>query len=83
VATSLEARVRRLEGAGGGGKCPRCSGTAVIYLNGRLDSVSKHGRRLTPGEAETFASEEEDDRCPVCGAKRTPIRIGWRPPRRS
>jgi hypothetical protein len=86
MTTSLAARIKRLEGAsGGGGECPRCSGTTVIYLNGKLDGVSKHGRRFTPEEAEAFKSEEEQDGCcPVCGARRGPgIRVGWAAPRRS
>ena len=85
MATNLESRVKRLEGARGGWECPRCSGTTVVYLNGGLDSVSKHGRRFPPEEAEDFVvAEEENGRCPVCGAERGPtIRIGWESPRRA
>jgi hypothetical protein len=73
VATSLQTRVTRLEEAtDGGGKCPRCSGTTVIYLNDKLDSVSKNGRILTPEEAQAFKAEEEDGRCPLCGTERGP-----------
>ena len=80
MATSLETRVRRLEDAAGG-KCPRCSGSIVVFVNGKLNGVSKDGRKLTSEEAEAFAGEEEDGRCPLCGAKRGPeIRIGWEAP---
>ncbi len=73
VTTSRQTRVRRLEEAtDGGGECPRCSGTTVIYLNGKLHSVTKEGRKLTPGEAQAFGAEEEDGRCPVCGVSRGP-----------
>jgi hypothetical protein len=80
---NLATRIRRLEGAGGGRECPRCSGTTITSVNGGVRSVTKHGRRFTPEEAEAFVADEEDGRCPVCGARRTPIRIGWEPPRRS
>ena len=85
MTTSLATRIKRLESAGGSGECPRCSGTVAVYLNGKLDGVSKHGRRFTPEEAEAFIAEEgEDGRCPLCGAKRGPeIRIGWKAPHRS
>ena len=74
----LKGRLERLEEAAGGGECPRCSGTVVIYVNDELESVTKDGRRLTPEEAEAFASDEEGGRCPVCGAERGPeITIGW------
>ena len=43
MTTSLATRIKRLESAGWGGECPRCSGTVAVYLNGRLDGVSKHG----------------------------------------
>lgn len=80
MASSLQARVRRLEEAGAGGECPRCSGTTITCVNGGLRSVSKHGQQLEPEDAETFVCEEEDGCCPVCGARRTPIRIGWGEP---
>ncbi len=82
MTTSLQSRVRRLEEAtgGDGGKCPRCSGTIVVIVNGKLDGVSKDGRRFTPWEAEAFAGEEEDGRCPVCGQGRQEISMGWEPP---
>lgn len=59
--------VRRLEEAtgGDGGKCPRCSDTIVVFVNGKLNSVSKDGQRLTSEEAGAFVSEEEDGFCPV------------------
>ena len=85
MTSSLQTRVRRLEDAsGGGGECPRCSGTTMIFVNNGLKSVTKDGRKFTPEEAEGFAGEEEDGRCPVCGARRSPgIRIGSPAPRRS
>ncbi len=81
---SVRRRLERLEGVGGGGgECPRCSGTTIIHVNDALHGVTRHGRRFTPEEAEAFESEEEAGRCPVCGVRRTPgIRIGWDAPRR-
>ncbi len=74
---NLRGRLKRLEEAAGGGECPRCSGTVVIYINDTLESVSKYGRQFTPEEAEAFVSEEGGDRCPVCGTERGPeITIG-------
>ena len=85
MTTSLHTRVRRLEGAsGGGGECPRCSGTTITQVNGGLHSVSRHGRRFTPEAAEAFLGEEEGGRCPRCGARRSSeIRIGSPAPHRS
>jgi ribosomal protein S27AE len=78
----LKDRLKRLEEAAGGGECPRCSGTVVIYVNDELESVTKAGRKFTPEEAEAFASEEEGGRCPRCGTKRGPeIRTGAPAPR--
>jgi hypothetical protein len=87
MTTSLHTRVRRLEGASyavtGGGECPRCSGTTLIHVHDALHSVSRHGRILTPEEAEAFAGEEEGGCSPVCGATRgTGIRIGSPAPAR-
>ncbi len=72
----LERRVKKLEAALGGEKCPRCSGAMAIYLNGALESVTKNGRRFTAEEAEAFVSEEEGGRCPVCRASRLTITLG-------
>jgi ssDNA-binding Zn-finger/Zn-ribbon topoisomerase 1 len=82
VATSLQTRIRRLEvAAGAGGECPRCAGTTVIIVNGKLESVNRNGQKFTPEEAEAFVAEEEGGRCPLCGARRGPtIQIGWPPP---
>ena len=82
---NLRSRLKKLEEATGGGGCPRCSGTVVIYINDELESVTKDGRRLTPEEAEAFKSaEEQDGCCPVCGAQRgQEITIGTPAPRRS
>jgi Zn finger protein HypA/HybF involved in hydrogenase expression len=82
MATSLQRRVEALEQADGGNGCPRCSGTVVVFVNGKLDRVSKDGRRFTPEEAEAFAGEEEDGRCPVCGQGRQEIKAGREPPSR-
>lgn len=77
MATNLETRVRRLEEAtGSSGECPRCSGTTVIYVNGKLSSVNRDGEKFTPEEAEAFVAEEEDGRCPLCGQKRQEITVG-------
>jgi Zn finger protein HypA/HybF involved in hydrogenase expression len=78
----LERRVEALEQAGGGEECPRCSGTIVVFVNGKLDSVSKQGRKFTPEEAEAFAGEEDDGRCPVCGQGRQEIAMGRAAPTR-
>jgi hypothetical protein len=73
--------VEALEQAGGDGECPRCSGTTVVIVNDRLESVNRNGHLFTLEEAREFVEEEEDDRCPLCGTKRGPtIRIGWPPP---
>jgi ssDNA-binding Zn-finger/Zn-ribbon topoisomerase 1 len=82
MTTRLASRVRRLEkAAGAGGECSRCSGTTVIYVNDRLESVSRTGRLFTQEEARVFVEEEEDGRCPRCGTRRGPtIRIGWAEP---
>ena len=77
MTSSLQTRVRRLEDASEGGECPRCLGTTVTCVNGGPWSVTKHGRQFSPEEAEAFAGEEEDGRCPVCGAVRLNIRVGW------
>ena len=72
----LRGRQERLEKTAGGGECPRCSGTVVIYVNDELESITKDGRRLAPEEAEAFASEEGNGRCPVCGASRHETTFG-------
>jgi len=82
MATSLQRRVEALEQADGGNRCPRCSGTTVVLVNGNLWSVTKEGQKLTPEEAEAFAGEEEDGRCPVCGQGRQEIKAGREPPSR-
>jgi hypothetical protein len=48
----------------------------VIYVNDELESITKDGRRLAPEEAEAFASEEGNGRCPVCGASRHETTFG-------
>jgi Zn finger protein HypA/HybF involved in hydrogenase expression len=78
MSSVLERRVEALEQAGGGGECPRCSGTTVIIVNDELSSVTKGRRLFTPEEARAFVEEEEDGRCPVCGSGRGPeIVVGW------
>ena len=72
----LKDRLKRLEKTAGGGECPRCSGTVVIYVNDELESITKDGRRLAPEEAEAFASDEGNGRCPMCGASRHEITLG-------
>ncbi len=73
----IKDRLKRLEKTAGGGGCPRCSGTVVIYVNDELESITKDGRRLAPEEAEAFKSEEEQDGCcPMCGASRHEITLG-------
>jgi hypothetical protein len=77
MTTSLHTRVRRLEDAvGGGGECPRCSGTTVIIANGNLKSLNRNRQKFTLEEAEEFVDEEEDGRCPVCGAGRQTGTVG-------
>jgi Zn finger protein HypA/HybF involved in hydrogenase expression len=74
---SLNGRISRLEEvAGDGGGCPRCSGTTVIIVNGKVESVNKGGQKLTPEEAQEFVGEERDGRCPVCGQKRQEVTVG-------
>jgi Zn finger protein HypA/HybF involved in hydrogenase expression len=81
---SLERRLEVLEQAGGDGECPRCAGTTVIIVNGKVESVNRDGQRFTPKEAQEFAREEEQNgRCPLCGQKRQEIMVGggdWRKP---
>jgi hypothetical protein len=75
--TSLQTRIKRLEEAtGGDGECPRCSGTTIITINGKVGGVSKNGRRLPLAEAEAFVAEEESGRCPLCGAVRQQVAVG-------
>jgi Zn finger protein HypA/HybF involved in hydrogenase expression len=77
MTTSLETRIRRLEDAtGADGECPRCSGTTVILVNGKVAGVSKYRRKLPLPEAEAFVVEEEAGRCPLCGAVRQTITVG-------
>jgi ssDNA-binding Zn-finger/Zn-ribbon topoisomerase 1 len=77
VTTSLQTRIRRLEAeVGTDGECPRCSGTTVIMINGKLGGASKNGRRLPLAEAEAFVAEEEAGRCPLCGAVRQTVTVG-------
>ena len=76
AATSLERRVEALEQAHSGGECPRCSGTTVIIVSGKLGGVSKPGRKFTREEAEAFVAEEEAGRCPLCGKVREQIKVG-------
>jgi Zn finger protein HypA/HybF involved in hydrogenase expression len=80
--STLKRRVEALEQAHGGGECPRCSGTTVIIVNGRVESVNRSGQMFTPEEAEAFVREEkEGGRCPVCGSVRATIAVGgegWR-----
>jgi hypothetical protein len=79
MTASLQARLERLENTtGGGGECRRCSGTTMVVANGVLESVTKHGQRLTPDEAEAFEREEleEGGRCPICGRKRPEVTVG-------
>ena len=73
---NFRSRLEKLEEAAGGGECPRCSGTVVIYVGDELESVTKAGRTFTPEEAEAFEIEEEGGRCPVCGASRQEKTIG-------
>jgi hypothetical protein len=72
----LKDRLKRLEKTAGGGECPRCSGTVVIYVNDELESVTKDGRKFTSEEAEAFASDGGNGRCPACGASRHEITLG-------
>ena len=73
MARSLERRVRRLEEAGSGEECQRCSETVIVYLNDKLESVSKRGWKFTSEEAHAFVDEQEEDgRCPLCGVSRGP-----------
>ena len=78
MTTRLETRIRRLEDAtGADGECPRCSGTTIITINGKLGGASKNGRKLPPAEAEAFVAEEEEKgRCPLCGTVREQITVG-------
>ncbi len=43
------------------------SGTMVIIVNGKVESVNKNGQMFAP---------EEGERCPVCGAGRQTITVG-------
>ncbi|MDP9485594.1 MAG: hypothetical protein M3Q49_07360 [Actinomycetota bacterium] len=75
--TSLDTRIRKLEGAGGDGECPRCSGMVAIFMNGEFSSAHKNGVPMSPEEYEAHEGEEEDGRCPVCGEKPENITVGW------
>jgi hypothetical protein len=72
----LRGRLKRLEKTAGGGECPRCSGTVVIYVNDELESVTKDGRKFTSEEAQAFESEEGNGRRPACRASRHEITLG-------
>ncbi len=80
MATSLATRIRRLEEAGGGGECPRCSGVFAVTMNGEFSSASKHGVPMSREDYEALEAEEEDGRCPACGEKPHDIRVGWPAP---
>ncbi len=81
MATSLETRLKRLEDAGGGGECPRCSGVFAVTMNGEFSSASKNGEPMSEEEYEAFeAEEDEEGRCPVCGQKPHDIKVGWPAP---
>jgi Zn finger protein HypA/HybF involved in hydrogenase expression len=48
----------------------------VIIVNGKVESVNRSGQKLTPEEAQEFADEERDGRCPVCGQERQEVTVG-------
>ncbi len=73
----IETRIKRLEDAGGGGECPRCSGIFAVTMNSEFSSAGKHGVPMSEEEYEAFEAEEEDGRCPVCGEKPENITVGW------
>jgi ssDNA-binding Zn-finger/Zn-ribbon topoisomerase 1 len=78
MATSLETRIQRLEGADGGGECPRCSGVLGIFLDGEFYSASRDGEEMSKEEWRAHeAEEDEEGRCPACGQKPAEITVGW------
>ncbi len=77
MATGLETRIRRLEDAGAGGECPRCSGVVGVFMNGEFSSAHKNGVQMSREEYEAHEAEEEEGRCPVCGRKPENITVGW------
>lgn len=69
-----------LEAADADGECPRCSGTTIIYVCGKLESVNRNGLLFSMEEAAAFVAEEDEEgRCPVCGAGPRPEIVvgGW------
>ncbi len=81
MATNLDTRIRRLEDAGGGGECPRCSGVFAVTMNGEFSSAAKHGEPMSEEEYEAFEAEEaEEGRCQDCGEKPHDIKVGWPAP---
>jgi len=48
----------------------------VIFVNDKLESVTKNSRKFAPEEAQELAAEERDGRCPVCGQEREEITVG-------
>lgn len=77
MATGIARRLKVLEDAGGGGECPRCSGMVVVLMGGEFSGASKHGREMSEEEWRDFEAEEDQGRCPVCGAKATEITLRW------
>ncbi len=72
MATNLDTRIRKLEDAGGGGECPRCSGVFAVTMNGEFSSASKDGEPMSEEEWCAFEAEEDGEgRCPVCGRSPT------------
>jgi len=81
VVSVLEKRVSRLEQAGGGNRCGRCSGTMIVFPAGSDEPVvNRHGVEFSPEESKRFwAQEQPHGQCPACWSFRQHVRVSWGP----
>jgi len=81
---TLTRRVERLEASYGGGACPRCEGTMIVFGPGSSameePAVYRRGVQFGPEESKRFwAQEQPHGQCPTCGSFRQHVRVSWGP----
>lgn len=72
---TLEKRVGLLEARGGGGGCPRCSGTLIVVRNtvsGELAYSRFNGEEISEEE---LTERQSQLRCPKCGREIGPASL--------